>query len=357
MAVAAGTAHERTASLTIMAKKQIPVIVVAGFLGAGKTTLLNHLLRNTRGARIGVIVNDFGAVNIDSMMVAGQVDSMVSLSNGCLCCAVDVSDMDAMLDKLAHRSSDLDVIVVEASGLAEPRNMIRLVAGSENEYVSYGGLVLVVDAVEFDATAAQHPELEQHVALADLVLINKTDRIDGDAHDDLLTRLCRLNSRAAVVSTDHGRIDPALLFDIPERPDPQPGEQLTLDRLLYEQDDHEHTHLHDGYDAITFESSDALHPRVLVDFLENQPAGVFRIKGYVRVAAELDTGTYLLHTVGDHIRFEPAGRGDDVPDGTQLVVIGADLDSDDVRERLRRCVPTEPVSADAMYAIHRFTPR
>lgn len=340
-----------------MARTRIPVVVVAGFLGSGKTTLLNHLLRNTRGARIGVIVNDFGSVNIDSMMVAGQVDSMVSLSNGCLCCAVDVSDMDAMLDRLAHRSSDLDVIVVEASGLAEPRNMIRLVAGSENEYVTYGGLVLVVDAVEFETTRARHPELEQHVALADLVLLNKTDRIDGDTHDDLLGRLCGLNARAAVVSTDHARVDPALLFDIPERPEPRPGEQLTLDQLLYPEDEHDHPHLHDGYDAITFEAEDALHPRVLVDFLENQPAGVFRIKGYVRVAAGLRVSTYLLHTVGDHIRFEQPGRGERVPDRTRLVVIGADLDADGVRERLERCVATEPVTGDAMYAVHRFTPR
>jgi len=340
-----------------MAKTRIPVIVVAGFLGSGKTTLLNHLLRNTRGARIGVIVNDFGSVNIDAMMVAGQVDSMMSLSNGCLCCAVDVSDMDAMLDKLAHRSSDLDVIVVEASGLAEPRNMIRLVVGSENEFVTYGGLVLVVDAVEFDATCERHPELEQHVALADLVLLNKVDRIDSDTHDELLSRLCRLNSRAAVVSTEHARIDPALLFDIPERPGPQPGEQLTFDQLLYEHDEDDHTHLHDGYDAITFETTDALHPRALVDFLENQPPGVFRIKGYVRVAAGLRTSTYLVHTVGDHIRFDPAGRADAASDGTRLVVIGADLDTDDVRDRLGRCVATEPVSGDAMYAIHRFTPR
>ena len=123
----------------MVAKKQIPVIVVAGFLGSGKTTLLNHLLRNNDGVRIGVIVNDFGSVNIDSMMVAGQVDSMVSLSNGCLCCAVDVSDMDEMLNKLAHRQSGIDVIVIEASGLAEPRNMIRLVLGSENPSVVYGG--------------------------------------------------------------------------------------------------------------------------------------------------------------------------------------------------------------------------
>ncbi len=340
-----------------MAKKQIPVLVVAGFLGAGKTTLLNHLLRNTRGARIGVIVNDFGAVDIDSMMVAGQIDSMVSLSNGCLCCAVDVSDMDAMLDRLAHRSSNLDVIVVEASGLAEPRNMIRLVAGSENPFVTYGGLVLVVDAVEFEASRAKHPEIEQHVALADLVLLNKTDRIDSDAHDDLLGAVCGLNPRAAVISTEHARIDPALLFDIPERPGPQPGEQLTLDQLLYADDDHDHPHLHDDYEAVTFETPDALHPRVLVDFLENQPAGVFRIKGYVRVAAGLRVSTYRLHTVGDHIRFEPVSRGEKVPDRTTLVVIGADLDADAVRERLTGCVATEPVSGDAMYAVHRFTAR
>jgi len=339
-----------------MANKKIPVVVVAGFLGSGKTTLLNHLLRNTRGARIGVIVNDFGSVNIDSMMVAGQVDSMVSLSNGCLCCAVDVSDMDAMLDKLAHRSSELDVIVVEASGLAEPRNMIRLVTGSANEYITYGGLVLVVDAAEFDDACARHPELEQHVALADLLLLNKTDRIDADAHDELLGRLCALNRRAAVVSTEHSRMDPCLLFDIPDRPEPQPGEQLTLDSLLYDEHEGEHTHLHDGYDAVTFTSAKPLHPRLFVDFLEAQPAGVFRIKGYVHVAAGLRNRAYLVHTVGDYIRFEPVRKGE-APATTELVVIGADLDADSVRERLEGCVPVEPVSADAMYAVHRFTPR
>jgi len=339
-----------------VAERRIPVVVVAGFLGAGKTTLLNHLLRNTRGARIGVIVNDFGSVNIDSMMVAGQVDSMVSLSNGCLCCAVDVSDMDGMLDRLAHPKSDLDAIVVEASGLAEPRNMIRLVVGSGNEHVTYGGLVLVVDAVEFDATRARHPELDQHVTLADLVVVNKIDRIAGDTHDDLLGTLCALNSRAPVVSAEHARIDPSMLFDVAQRSDPQPGEQLTLDALMRELDD-DHSHLHHGYDTITFASSTPLHPRALVDFLEDQPAGVFRIKGFVRVAAGLQAGSYVLHTVGDHIRFEPPGRGDDVPDGTRLVVIGADLDPDAVRGRLDRCVAVEPVSADAMYAVHRFTPR
>lgn len=73
--------------------QSIPVVIVAGFLGSGKTTLLNHLLRDNRGTRIGVVVNDFGAINIDAMLVAGQVDAMVSLGNGCVCCAVDVSEL------------------------------------------------------------------------------------------------------------------------------------------------------------------------------------------------------------------------------------------------------------------------
>ena len=73
---------------------KIPVVVVTGFLGSGKTTMLNHLLVHSGGTRIGVVVNDFGQINIDALSVAGQVDSMVSLGNGCLCCAVDASDLD-----------------------------------------------------------------------------------------------------------------------------------------------------------------------------------------------------------------------------------------------------------------------
>lgn len=345
-----------------MAKKRIPVIVVAGFLGCGKTTLLNHLLRNNGGARIGVIVNDFGSINIDSMMVAGQVDSMVSLSNGCLCCAVDVSDMDVMLNRLAHRKSEIDVILVEASGLAEPRNLIRLVLASENRSISYGGLVLVVDAAEFLRTRTRHPELDRHVGLADLVLLNKTDRIGDADHDIVLAEVALLNGRAPVLSTTHGRIDPALLFDPPGRAEPGPGEQLTLDRLLYDgcDDAHrcgEHAHPHSSYDSIEFTSAAPLHPRRLVSFLERQPPGVYRIKGFVHFGVGGDTEKFVLQTVGDHVRFEPSRWSRGESRSTRLVVIGADLDLDAVRVRLDECVHTDAENVDraAIMAVHRYT--
>lgn len=356
-----------------MAKKRsprsIPVVVVAGFLGSGKTTLLNHLLHNNGGTRIGVIVNDFGSVNIDAMMVAGQVDSMMALSNGCMCCAVDVSDMDAMLDRLAHRTSEIDVIVVEASGLAEPRNMIRLVLGSENPYITYGGLVMLVDGAEYQASRERHPELDQHIAIADLVVLNKTDRIGGDEHDTLLSDVCRINPRAAVVSTVHGRVDPGLLFDRAPRPEPRPGEQLSFDELLVDDGTRGHCdsdppdpadhadHFHAMYQSVTFTSEWPMHPRRLVRFLEKQPAGVYRIKGYVYFGVPGHQQKYLLQVVGDHIAFHPQRWERGEGRRTELVVIGTDLDAESVDAVLDACTEPEAegLGSDTMMGVHRYT--
>ncbi|NMM84330.1 cobalamin biosynthesis protein [Rhodococcus sp. SRB_17] len=339
-------------------KKQIPVIVVAGFLGSGKTTLLNHLLRNNNGVRIGVIVNDFGAVNIDSMMVAGQVDSMVSLSNGCMCCAVDVSDMDEMLDKLAHRQSEIDVIVIEASGLAEPRNMIRLVLGSENPRVAYGGLVVVVDGANFRSTRRDHPELDQHVALADLLVVNKIDCIGDEDRTEFTAVIRGLNPRAPIAEATQSRIDPGLLFDAGAPSAPRPGEQLSLEELMRE--DHDscgHDHVHTRYEAVDFVSAAPLDAKAVTRFLENQPAGVYRIKGYLNFEIPGYTGKFEVQTVGDHVRITPLRWKAGEPRTTQLVVIGTGMDSAAVDEALRECVRGVGVEPhpDAMLGLHRYT--
>ncbi len=154
-------------------RPQIPVVVLAGFLGSGKTTLLNHLLHRSGGSRIGAVVNDFGAIEIDAMAVAGALgDSTVSLGNGCLCCAVDATELDEYLARLARPEAGIDVVVIEASGLAEPQELVRMLLASENPDVVYGGLVEVVDAAEFDDTRVRHPELDRHLSLADLVVVN-----------------------------------------------------------------------------------------------------------------------------------------------------------------------------------------
>ncbi|QRP43632.1 GTP-binding protein [Amycolatopsis sp. FDAARGOS 1241] len=315
-----------------MARQRIPVVLVAGFLGSGKTTMLNHLLANRQGARVGVVVNDFGSVNIDALAVSGQVDTMVSLGNGCLCCAVDASGLDAMLGKLAGAEAGIDVIVVEASGIAEPRDLLRLMIASENPDIRYGGLAEVVDVAEFAATRERHPELADHLRIADLVVVNKADRVAAGEVSKVTATVEELAPGVPVLVTDHGRVDPELFFD------PKPREaygQLSFDDLR--EDDHSH-HLHAAYQSITFTSERPLSPRKLLAFLEQRPAGLYRVKGHVDLGANGPRSRFGLHTVGSFVQLErsswPAGQ----PRGTQLVLIGAGLGADDVTRRLTECV-------------------
>ena len=123
----------------------VPVIALTGYLGAGKTTMLNHVLR-TPDARIGVVINDFGELNVDAGLVTGQVDEPASIAGGCICCLSDDDTLDDALTKLADPKLDLDAIIVEASGMADPVAISRIIRFSGAENVRWGGVVDVIDA-------------------------------------------------------------------------------------------------------------------------------------------------------------------------------------------------------------------
>ncbi|MGW2124782.1 CobW family GTP-binding protein [Streptomyces sp. SM1] len=332
--------------------RQIPVVVLAGFLGSGKTTLLNHLLHRSGGSRIGAVVNDFGAIEIDAMAVAGALgDSTVSLGNGCLCCAVDGSGLDVYLERLARPSAGIDVIVIEASGLAEPQELVRMVLASEHPGIVYGGLVEVVDAAEFDATRTRHPEIDRHLALADLVVVNKVDRVADAERVPALVR--SLVDRAAVVPATHGRIDPEFLFDC--RPAEERVGQLSFDDL--HRDGDEHTgHLHTAYDSLSFATGRPLDPRRLIRFLDSRPEGLYRIKGYVDFGP-YDTGNrYAVHAVGRFLRFYPEPWTPGAERLTQLVLIGTDIDAAALRRELEACGNDGAPHADeqGMWGVLRY---
>ncbi|MEV0360726.1 CobW family GTP-binding protein [Nocardia sp. NPDC050697] len=339
--------------------ERIPVLIVAGFLGSGKTTLLNHLLRAAGDTRIGVVVNDFGAVNIDAMLVAGQVDAMVSLGNGCVCCAVDLGELDEMFTRLTESRHAVDVIVVEASGLAEPRNLVRMVIGSANPRIRYGGLVEVVDAEQFPATSARHPELLTHLRLADLVVLNKIDRApDAGA---VRARIAETVGQVPIHATTHGRVAPGLLFDEPVRRPLDGPEQLSFDALLAEPEHcgtEPHPHLHDEYRSIAFHTQRPLDPRALVAFLEDPPDGLFRAKGVAAVAVAGERRKWTFHLVGRHVAVEPVPWARGERRATDIVLIGTGLDEPALRARLAGTEHTaaEPLDADALLGLWRYTP-
>ncbi|WP_217196883.1 CobW family GTP-binding protein [Streptomyces buecherae] len=336
-----------------MSEQQIPVIVLAGFLGSGKTTLLNHLLRHSGDTRIGVIVNDFGSIEIDAMSVSGQVGSTVSLGNGCLCCAVDVSELDGYLDTLTAPAARLDVIVIEASGLAEPQELVRMVLASDNRRVVYGGLVEVADAAEFAATRERHPELDRHLAIADLVVLNKADRVSPSELTALRETLDELSRGTAVVVAEHGRVDPELLFACRPR-DESAGRQLSFEDLRDELDfgdgDGHAGHPHAAYESLAFTSSVPLHPRRLMDFLDARPTGLYRIKGFVDFGAGDPRNRYVLHAVGRFLRFYPEPWPSGEPRLTQLVLIGSGIDAPALRDQLAGCRADDPLGAEAAEA-------
>jgi len=333
--------------------QQIPVVVLAGFLGSGKTTLLNHLLHHSGGSRMGAIVNDFGAIEIDAMAVAGALgDSTVSLGNGCLCCAVDASELDLYLARLAQPSARVDVIVIEASGLAEPQELVRMLLASEHTGIVYGGLVEVVDAVEFDDAREKHPEIDRHLGIADLVVVNKVDRAD-DA-ERVLSVVRSLTDRAAVVPAAYGRVDPEFLFDC--RPTEERIGQLSFDDLhQHEAGDGHDGHLHSAYESLSFTSEVPFGPRRLMEFLDSRPEGLYRIKGYVDFGAADPRNRYAVHAVGRFLRFypEPWGAADERL--SQLVLIGSGIDTAALTKELEACKEDAPHADEhSMWGVLRY---
>lgn len=299
-------------------KNTTPVIILAGFLGAGKTTVLNHLLRTTT-AKIAVIVNDFGSINIDSLLITSRVEEKIELSNGCLCCSLGDGEFEETLETILTGVNRPDAIVIEASGLAEPEDMAKMVVLSQNESVAYGGTVYVVDAVNVDGTRKKHPEVKEHLSMADLVALTKTEQLNDEKINKVEAEIGELTS-APIVSAPHGQIAPELLFDIP----PQTNAQLSL---LQQPEHHHHQHLHDVYTTVTFEASEPLAPEKFKHYMDNLPDGVYRAKGIVDFGLNGYGKKFAVQAVGKRWdMYAEDWRSNEAP-RTSFVLIGTDFDT------------------------------
>ncbi|WP_275002778.1 CobW family GTP-binding protein [Promicromonospora iranensis] len=334
-----------------VASERVPVVTLTGHLGAGKTTLLNHLLQQP-GARVGVVVNDFGDVNVDAGLVTGQIDEPAAISGGCLCCLPDAGGLDAALEKLTHPRLALDVVIVEASGIADPLTLSRMIRFSGVERVRPGGVVDVVDALEHFDTVDTGGDPPARYAVTSLVVVNKTDRLPAGHGERTLDRIeARVHERnpaAQVVRTSHGRVDPALVYDAAFAEDPP--DQLPLAALLRDGRAHDHAHA----DAVTVAAPGPISSGRLVDLLEDPPPGAYRIKGRVVVDTGRSLRGYVVHVVGRSVHVTSRRIGD--ADGFgELVAIGMHLDADQVRDRLERVLaPSDRPDAQGFARLQRY---
>jgi G3E family GTPase len=325
----------------------IPVIALTGYLGAGKTSLLNHVLR-APGARIGVVINDFGELNVDAGLVTGQVDEPASIAGGCICCLPDDGGLDEALSKLADPRLNLDAIIVEASGLAEPIAVSRMIRFSGVERVRHGGVVDVIDAARHFDTVDRSGVAPARYGAASLVVVNKLDQVPPGDRECVLarieTRIRRSNPDAHIVGAVGARIDPTLLYDVSEA---GPG-QLSFRELLLDDEAATETsgqHDHVRAASVTVTGDGCVDPGAVIDLLEDPPPGVYRLKGTVAVRYRERVRRYVANVVGASVHIAPAPNN---AHANALVAIGTGLDIDRVRASMT--VALRPVDGAASAA-------
>jgi G3E family GTPase len=292
----------------------IPVSIVTGFLGSGKTTLIARVLRDPRFARTAVIVNEFGEIGLDHELMVASSESFVQLASGCLCCPVRGDLATTLLDLAKLRFSgampQFEQVLIETSGLADPAPILHALMTDADitDRFSIHTVLTLVDAVHGEAALERHPEARRQAALADRLLLTKTD-LAGDC-PGLRAQLAALNFSAPLLEAVGGAIDPDLLFrdgSAAERiarfaalPDARPPSPFAPSSFTGAR----HTQGIETFSLLRERPVPALALTLLLQALaEHCGARLLRVKGLVDVA-EMPESPALIHGVG-HVFAPP----------------------------------------------------
>ncbi len=305
----------------------IPVTIIGGYLGAGKTTLINRLLAGDHGRRLAVLVNDFGAIDIDSALIDAHDGETISLSNGCVCCSTADALGDA-LDRVLALSPAPDQIVIEASGVADPAKIANYGLGWPG--LRLDAVITVADGLHLRQRAEDKfvgHLVRQQLQVGDLILVSKTDLIETDARGELWAWIGKISPGTACFAT--ADVDAISLLDVGISRETTDGSDVNHDDLFSSQ---------------SFTNDRPFDRARLLAVLDARPPEVWRVKGRVYLLDD-PARPYLLQQVGSRRDLTPDGHWNEQLPGSRLVAIGLKGCFDDyaIRDQLESALmPMHP---------------
>ena len=323
-------------------KRGMPLTILTGFLGSGKTTVLNHILSHANDLKIAVLVNEFGDINIDSqLLIQGNEDGIVELSNGCICCTINENLVDAVY-RVLERDDRVDYIVIETTGVADPLPIILSFLGTElRDLIQVDSILTVVDAEAFTPEHFESEAALKQIIYGDMILLNKTDLVPQDKLEELEKYIKGVKPVARILHTQYGQVALPLIIDARlHQIDAWEDEYHDHDHDHHSHHDHDHhKHSHhlenDGFVSVSFESDRPFDLTKFEAFLSDElPSEVFRAKGILWFSeSEL---RHIFQLSGP--RYNINAEEWQTSPKNQIVLIGRKLNADTVCQKLSDCL-------------------